>query len=408
MHAYLELLKMKGVQQLLLSSIPARLAYGMITLGIFFKVQQSTASISLAGLAVGLNTLASSASVGLRSNFIDKYGLTWPLRALVPSYAALIIFFNYADTKISLIVIAFILGAVAPPINLAVRPLWKVVIPESKQRTIFAIDTAVMSATAVIGPVLVTSLALSSNPKIALNSCAAAMLIGGIALALLKVTRTWIPEKKEQGAEHLLKMPAIRLLIAEGIFIGLAYGLFETGIPAFTTIEGVAGRTGLIFAVMAIFNIFGSLLAGLISKKITPLRAFRSTYLVWVIVCAPLAISNPDWTLLIISGLLGLAGGMQMVFYWEIVEAVRPKGTASSAIGWLWTFEGTAMALGSAISGFISEAFSPRYCLAAMSLCVLFGYLVITKGHKLLSAADRLPTRSEDEEAMNTALDKTN
>jgi MFS family permease len=408
MHAYLELLKMKGVQQLLLSSIPARLAYGMITLGIFFKVQQSTASISLAGLAVGLNTLASSASVGLRSSFIDKYGLTWPLRALVPSYAALIIFFNYADTKISLIVIAFILGAVAPPINLAVRPLWKVVIPESKQRTIFAIDTAVMSATAVIGPVLVTSLALSSNPKIALNSCAAAMLIGGIALALLKVTRTWIPEKKEQGAEHLLKMPAIRLLIAEGIFIGLAYGLFETGIPAFTTIEGVAGRTGLIFAVMAIFNIFGSLLAGLISKKITPLRAFRSTYLFWVIVCAPLAISNPDWTLLIISGLLGLAGGMQMVFYWEIVEAVRPKGTASSAIGWLWTFEGTAMALGSAISGFISEAFSPRYCLAAMSLCVLFGYLVITKGHKLLSAADRLPTRSEDEEAMNTALDKTN
>ena len=399
---------MKGVQQLLLSSIPARLAYGMITLGIFFKVQQSTASISLAGLAVGLNTLASSASVGLRSSFIDKYGLTWPLRALVPSYAALIIFFNYADTKISLIAIAFILGAVAPPINLAVRPLWKVVIPESKQRTIFAIDTAVMSATAVIGPVLVTSLALSSNPKIALNSCAAAMLIGGIALALLKVTRTWIPEKKEQGAEHLLKMPAIRLLIAEGIFIGLAYGLFETGIPSFTTIEGVAGRTGLIFAVMAVFNIFGSLLAGLISKKITPLRAFKSTYLFWVIVCAPLAISNPDWTLLIISGLLGLAGGMQMVFYWEIVEAVRPKGTASSAIGWLWTFEGTAMALGSAISGFISEAFSPRYCLAAMSLCVLFGYLVITKGHKLLSAADRLPTRSEDEEAMNTALDKTN
>ena len=399
---------MKGVQQLLLSSIPARLAYGMITLGIFFKVQQSTASISLAGLAVGLNTLASSASVGLRSSFIDKYGLTWPLRALVPSYAALIIFFNYADTKISLIAIAFILGAVAPPINLAVRPLWKVVIPESKQRTIFAIDTAVMSATAVIGPVLVTSLALSSNPKIALNSCAAAMLIGGIALALLKVTRTWIPEKKEQGAEHLLKMPAIRLLIAEGIFIGLAYGLFETGIPSFTTIEGVAGRTGLIFAVMAVFNIFGSLLAGLISKKITPLRAFRSTYLFWVIVCAPLAISNPDWTLLIISGLLGLAGGMQMVFYWEIVEAVRPKGTASSAIGWLWTFEGTAMALGSAISGFISEAFSPRYCLAAMSLCVLFGYLVIANGHKLLSAADRLPTQSEDEEAINTAIDKTN
>ena len=408
MGAYLELLKMKGVQQLLLSSIPARLAYGMISLGIFFKVQNTTSSIAIAGLAVGLNGLASALSVGIRSVFIDKYGLTWPLRLLVPSYSALIVLFNYSNGKTSLILVAFVLGAVAPPINIAVRPLWKVVVPEKKQRAIFAVDTAVMSATAVIGPVLATSLALSDNPRSALNVCAGAMLLGGIALALLKVTRNWIPEGKEQGADHLLKMPAIRLLIAEGVFIGLAYGFFETGIPAFTTLEGVAGRTGLIFAVLAIFNIFGSLLAGVISKKISPLLAFRRTYLFWVIVCAPLAATNPDWSLLIISALLGLAGGMQMVFYWEIVEAVRPRGAPTAAIGWLWTFEGTALALGSAVSGYISETFSPRYCLATMSICVLIGYLIISKGHNLLKAADRLPTQIEDEEAMITALDKTN
>jgi MFS family permease len=408
MREYLEVLKIAGVMQLLISSIPARLAYGMISLGIFFKVQNTTSSISIAGLAVGLNALASSVSVGIRSAFIDKYGLTWPLRVLVPSYAGLIVLFNYSDGKTSLIAISFVLGALAPPINLAVRPLWKVVVPESKQRSIFAVDTAVMSATAVIGPVLVTSLALSDSPKSALNVCAAAMLLGGIALAILKVTRTWIPEKKEDGAQHLLKLPAIRLLIAEGIFIGLAYGLFETGIPAFTTIEGVAGRTGLIFAVMAIFNIFGSLLAGLISKKVSPLLAFRRTYLFWVIVCAPLAFTNPDWSLLTISALLGLAGGMQMVFYWEIVEKVRTKGTAASAIGWLWTFEGTATALGATLSGYISEAFSPRYCLALMSICVLIGYLIIQSGHPLLNAANALPTQSEDENAISTALDKTN
>jgi MFS family permease len=408
MREYLEVLKIAGVMQLLISSIPARLAYGMISLGIFFKVQNTTSSISIAGLAVGLNALASSLSVGIRSAFIDKYGLTWPLRVLVPSYAGLIVLFNYSDGKTSLIAISFVLGAVAPPINLAVRPLWKVVVPESKQRSIFAVDTAVMSATAVIGPVLVTSLALSSSPKSALNVCAAAMLFGGIALAILTVTRTWIPEKKEEGAEHLLKLPAIRLLIAEGIFIGLAYGLFETGIPAFTTIEGVAGRTGLIFAVMAIFNVFGSLLAGLISKKVSPLLAFRRTYLFWVIVCAPLALTNPDWSLLTISALLGLAGGMQMVFYWEIVEKVRTKGTAASAIGWLWTFEGTATALGATLSGYISEAFSPKYCLALMSICVLIGYLIIQRGHPLLNAANTLPTQAEDEIAISTALDKTN
>jgi predicted MFS family arabinose efflux permease len=307
-----------------------------------------------------------------------------------------------------LIVIATVLGAVAPPINLAVRPLWKVVVPENKQRTIFAIDTAVMSATAVIGPVLVTSLALSSSPKSALNVCAGAMLMGGIALAILPVTRNWIPEVKDPGTQHLLKLPAIRLLIAEGIFIGLANGLFETGVPAFTTIEGVAGRTGLIFGVLAMFNIFGSLLAGLISKKTSPLLAFKRTYLFWVLACAPLAFANPDWSLLIISALLGLAGGMQMVFYWEIVEKVRTKGTAASAIGWLWTFEGTATAFGATISGYISEEFSPRYCLALMSICVLIGYVIIHKGQHLLHAANSLPTQAQDEIAISTALDKTN
>ena len=133
-----------------------------------------------------------------------------------------------------------------------------------------------------------------------------------------------------------------------------------------------------------------------------------ATYLFWVIVCAPLALTNPDWSLLTISALLGLAGGMQMVFYWEIVEKVRTKGTAASAIGWLWTFEGTATALGAMLSGYISEAFSPRYCLALMSICVLIGYLIIQRGHPLLNAANTLPTHAEDEIAISTALDKTN
>jgi predicted MFS family arabinose efflux permease len=99
---------------------------------------------------------------------------------------------------------------------------------------------------------------------------------------------------------------------------------------------------------------------------------------------------------------------MQMVFYWEIVEKVRTKGTAASAIGWLWTFEGTATALGATLSGYISEAFSPRYCLALMSICVLIGYLIIQRGHPLLNAANALPTQAEDEIAISTALDKTN
>ena len=41
----------------MLASFPARLAYGMVGLGIFFKVQRETGSVAFAGLALGLNSI---------------------------------------------------------------------------------------------------------------------------------------------------------------------------------------------------------------------------------------------------------------------------------------------------------------------------------------------------------------
>jgi predicted MFS family arabinose efflux permease len=99
-----------------------------------------------------------------------------------------------------------------------------------------------------------------------------------------------------------------------------------------------------------------------------------------------------------------MSGGLQ-VFYFEISEAVRPKGSAVSALGWLWTVEGTFASIGAALGGFISEQYSPRYVLALTTVCVGMGYLVFKSGNNLLKAADRVPTEKEDQEAIESNLD---
>ena len=406
MSRYLAILKIPAARGLLISSTPARLAYGMISLSIYFKVQQTTGSISVAGLAVGLNAAAGSITAGLRSSLIDRVGLRIPLRVLTPLFALSVISFNQIQNRSLLLFVSFIFGLVSPPINLTVRPLWKFVVPEELQRATFAVDTAVMSVAGVVGPVLATTLALSSHPTFALNVCGVLMLIGGISLALQKVGQDWVPEKKVKGAGHILKLPAIRMLIIEGIFIGFGTGAFEIGIPALTTTSHVQYRTGWFFGTLAATNIIGSLLAGLISKRRSPLRAFRVTYLFWVLVSLPLAFCNPDWTLLIITALLGLFIGAQMVFYWEIVEAVRPQGSAAGAIGWLWTFEGTAASIGTMVNGLVSQHFSARLALAIYSMCIIGGYITTRVGFKYLAAADRLPTQEEDDFAVKTNIDK--
>jgi MFS family permease len=156
---------------------------------------------------------------------------------------------------------------------------------------------------------------------------------------------------------------------------------------------------------MAAGNVIGGLVAGMVSKKTSSFAAFKRIYLFWFIFSLPLAFTYPDWSMMIVTATMSLMAGGLQVFYSEISEAVRPKGTAVAALGWLWTVEGTFASLGAALGGFISEHYSPRYCLALTTICVGIGYLIMRGGAGLLKAADRNPTEEEDTEALEANLD---
>jgi len=99
MSRYSQVLSNKSGQYLLISSFPARMAYGMISLSIFFKVQQSTGSIAIAGLATGVNGVTGATTAGLRGTLIDRFGMKIPLRFFAPSYALLILLFSTGSSK---------------------------------------------------------------------------------------------------------------------------------------------------------------------------------------------------------------------------------------------------------------------------------------------------------------------
>ncbi len=400
MNRYRELLALPHVITLAISAFPARLAYSMIGLGIFFKTHQETGSFAIAGFAIGLNSVAGSLTAGVRGSVMDRWGQKWPLRILVPSYALGILAFNSMETSRSILITALILGATAPPINLSVRPLWKDIVPASGLRTAYAFDSSMMSFTSVIGPVVITSLALSSHPGFGLGATAALMLIGGTALAMTSVSRNWVPEKKAKGQQRLWRDRAIQLLMLEGCFIGFGWGVFDVAVPAFATQEGVAYRVAWIFAAFGAATVVGGLLGGLVSKKIAPLLALRRAYFFWFITCLPVAFTYPDWTMALVGVFIGFIGGAVQVFYFEVLEAVRPQGSQTASLGWIWSVEGSFMAAGAAIGGLVSETYSPRVGLAMLPVMILTGLVILTIGRGRLSAANDVPTEEEDLQAM--------
>ena len=400
MKRYRELFAFPQVITLGISAFPARLAYGMIGLGIFFKAEQETGSVAIAGFAIGLNSLAGSLTAGIRGSVMDRWGQKWVIRILVPAYSALILTLNTMETSRSILITAFILGITAPPINLSVRPLWKDLVPNSYLRTAYAFDSAMMSSTSVIGPVIVTSLALSSRPYLALDVVATFMFIGGIGLALTPVSRNWIPEKKTKDQGNLFANRAMQLLMFEGCFIGFGWGVFDVAVPAFATQEDVAHRVAWIFASFGVATVIGGLLGGLVSKKLAPLPALRRAYFFWLIACIPIVLTNPDWTMALVGASIGFVGGAVQVFYFEVLEAVRPKGSQTSSLGWIWSVEGSFMALGAAVGGVVSEYFSPRVGLAMLPIMICLGFIILNVGKGRLAAANDLPTDEEDLAAM--------
>jgi len=401
MKRYKVLFAIPNVWVLVLAAFPARVSYGMVALAIFFKTEDATGSVAVAGLAIGINSLAGAATAGLRGSLMDRYGQKWPLRIFVPGYASMMIILNTMENRNAILIAAFIMGISAPPINLSVRPLWKKVVPEDFLRTAYAVDTSVMSTAGVIGPVVATSLALSSRPGSALVVAAIFMTVGGGALALTKVSRDWVPEKKDENHTSLWKNKAIQLLMIEGCFIGFGWGIFDVAVPAFATLEGVPHRTAWVFTAMGIANVIGGLLGGLVSKKVSALKAMRLTYFIWIFISIPILFTYPGWSMVIAGAFLGLVGGTIQVFYWEVMEAVRPKGSAVGMMGWIWTVEGTLMSIGSAAGGWIAETYSPRFALSITTFTIITGFIILTLGRKRLAAADRIPTDEEDLAAMS-------
>ena len=369
---------------MIVAAFPARLAYGMVGLDLYFKVHDDTHSIALAGIEAGVNGIFASISTGMRASIIARLGNMVALRFFVPGYALMLLTVDVCHGATLLIIAAGVLGTTAPPINLSVRPMWKTAVPEEQFRTAVAIDTASLNIGVILGPVFATTLSLSSHPSSALIATSFFCLLGGISLSLLEFTKQWKPDKKEEGAPSIFRSPGMQLLIAEAVLIGFGTGTYQIGIPAISSLHNMPRFAGLAFGVGATLSILGSLMAGMLGKRIVPVKGFRVIYLFWFLTTLPFMFSNPGWSLLLASSLFGFISGAQQVFYLEMLEFIRPPGSAITALGWVWTIEGSFTAVGQSFGGYVSEHQSPHVAFFITTVMFGLGLTMIHLGRKRL------------------------
>ncbi len=381
MGRYREFLTIRGVRPLLFASTFGRLAYSMVSLAIFFQVQSVTGSVGAAGIAVGLSSGLGALTAGPRGLLVDRFGQTRPLIAFVPAYtvSCLLLAFVARDV-VSAIVLSGLIGLTAPPINISIRPLWLDIVGQERVRTAYSIDTAYQNMVMLLGPVIATLVALNLSPRVGIAAVGVSMLIGGSLLGLNAHSRTWVPEDREHGEKGLLRSPAIRLLALEGAVMGLSAGFITIGVPALATLTDEQSLAGPVMSAMGVGAIIGTLWAGAKATRIAPMNGLRASTALFAVALLPLAfVPIGGWMMLVVL-VAWMFIGPANVFYLEVIDIVRPRGTAVAALGALWMIEGAGMAIGNAVGGALAESVSPHLTLGLGSLFALASPVIFTIG----------------------------
>jgi MFS family permease len=343
----------------------------MVNLATFFFVQSISGSITVAGIATGVETVTSSLTAGFRGSTIDRFGQTRPLSVFVPAWVICLIVLSRQTNVHGILASCFVLGICSPPINLSTRPLWREIVPEADLRTAYAIDTTILNATAVIGPVIATRVALHWDGKTALVTTAALMAAGGLMMITMPLSRQWVPEPRDRLTRTLFVNRQFQILAIEGMVFGMAWGLLDISIPAISTLNHRPSLAAPLLACLAGSSVIGGLIIGGRKASVTPLQGFRISSAFVALAALPLALTSPGPTMAVSLICLGLAIGFAQVYHWEVLEAVRPPGTATTAQAWLWTVEGSTMAAGTALGGYLVEHVSPRVALAGVTMGIL-------------------------------------
>lgn len=377
--AYRELLRLPGAWWLICGALPGRIAFSMCSLSVFFRVDHVTNSLAAAGAAVGAFGLTSSITAGWRGSLVDRFGQTKPLRIFVPAYTTCMVLLGFfSKDAYSSFVLALIAGVACPPFNMSIRPLWQQIAGPERSRTAYALDSSLMNVAQLAGPALAAFLALQVNTTTALVVNGVCMGIGGTVLFSSPISRKWKPEPRKPGQPGLFRSRAIRFLALEGSAMGVVMGIISVAIPAATKLAGQKEITGWLFSASALGAILAGMIVGAKARNFPPAKGLIFTGTSFAALCFLLPLVDVGWPLLLLMFANGLANGPAHVFYMETIDAVRPPGTAVSAMASLWTIEGSVSAGASALTGSLVQMTSAQTallvcgCFAAVSPVMMY------------------------------------
>lgn len=265
--AYRRVLATPHVLALAVSSVVARLPVGMTTLAFVIFVHDHTGSFGAAGLVAGASTIGLAATAPVLGRLVDRRG---PRPVLVPAAAlaaaalvGAVLLGEAGAGTVPLVVLAALSGAAMPPVGGLLRHLWPGVVEEELLVNAYIVDSILIEAVFISGPLLTGLLVAVFDPAAALLAAAALGVIGALCFVAIPAVGAMEPAPPQHHTRAgALASPVIRLLVLTGFPVGSTFGALDVALPAFGVSHGSAALGGPFGASLALGSALGALAYG--------------------------------------------------------------------------------------------------------------------------------------------------
>ncbi|MGX1267016.1 MFS transporter [Streptomyces phaeoluteigriseus] len=371
-----DVLRHRHCSRLLISSVTARLALGMVPGALILGAQADGHSLATASLLAALYGIAPALGQPLLGRLADRRGLPLPchLRAALVATALGTLALAGTSHLVFAALCVTLAGAGCPPTQGGLRSLWHAVLPdEAHVRTAYTLDSSSQQIVYVAGPALAITLATWLSPSAALCLAAAATLAGSLPFATAHPARTWRAAPRLRGRRGALCTPAMRPLLLSLVFFGATVGALDVAGIALAEQQDASWPAG---ALPATFSAAG-LVGGVLFVRYQPTTAPGARHLTllaagFTLCWLPLLLPLPAPALLTLAMLPGVLFVSLPTVASLTVTSLAPPGTSTEAIGWMSSAMRLGLAAGTALAGPLGGHFTIPL-LAALGCALLLG-----------------------------------
>jgi MFS family permease len=360
--AYRRIFASPHVLQLTIASVVARLPVGMTGVALVIYVHDRTGSFGAAGAVAGASTVGLALTAPVLGRLVDRRG---PRPVLVPAalvasatLVALVAVGNAGGGTLALVVLAGLSGAALPPVGGILRHLWSDLVDEELLVNAYVLDSILIEAVFVTGPLLTGLLAASVGAGAALLAAAGLSLLG----TLWFVLQPPVGQVEPAPAHHrtragALASPVIRLLVFTGFSVGSTFGALDVTGPAFGAAHGSSALGGPFGASLALGSALGALIYGAAPGRFgTPAQATVRLALFQPLICLPLLLAPTVGAMLVLGVLAGTFIAPTITARTQIAREAMPPGTGTEVFTWLSLSLMIGASAGAGVAGPVVQA----------------------------------------------------